>query len=65
MKSKEFVGYGVVRQTAYMTACYNGHLECATLCVEKGADVDAKDNDGYPLCLSVCVFVFDNQQITQ
>ena len=59
VKSKVFVGVsGVVRLTAFMVACRFGNLECATLCVEKGADVDAKDNNGYPLCHSVCVFVF-------
>ena len=37
--------------TALMYACVNGHIECARLLVEKGADVNA--NNG---CAASCVF---------
>ena len=37
--------------TALMFACREGHIECARLLVEKGADVNAKDESA-----ASCVF---------
>ena len=38
-------------RTALMYACEGGHIECARLLVEKGADLNAKDK-----CAASCVF---------
>ena len=38
-------------RTALMDACEKGHIECARLLMDKGADVDQKDE-----CAASCVF---------
>ena len=37
--------------TALMYACKEGHIECARLLVEKGADVNAKDTSSAASCV--------------
>ena len=37
--------------TALLGACLKGHIECARLLMEKGADADEKDE-----CAASCVF---------
>jgi ankyrin repeat protein len=47
--------------TALICAGLNGHVECARLLLEVGADKEAKNNvreSVFPVCVCLCLFLF-------